>query len=118
MCGYGTVAELYGLMGVPAPSKATLTARAYGLFTWGSIGIIEAPSLIAICDEAWLRTPTTVGQNPTPAPGPGPTPTPGPTPAPTPGPSPSPNGPWAFTMPDGGTMSLYYTPPNPLPPAS
>ena len=115
LCGYGTVAELYGLMGVPAPSKANLTARAYAMFTWGSEGVITATSLNAICDEAWLRTPTTVGQNPTPAPIPGPTPGPGP--QPTPSPTPSPGGPWAFTLPDGGVISLYYTPPNPLPPA-
>src|SRR5262249_54296108 len=28
-------------------------------FTWGSIGIIDEPSLLAITNEAWSRTPTT-----------------------------------------------------------
>ena len=34
--------------------------QAYAMFTWGSIGIIDVVSLVAITHEAWLRTPTTV----------------------------------------------------------
>jgi hypothetical protein len=32
----------------------------YAMFTWGSIGIIDVPSMVAITHEAWLRTPTTI----------------------------------------------------------
>jgi hypothetical protein len=43
-----------------AVSTADNTAPAYALFSWDSIGIIDVPSLVAICGEAWLRNPTTV----------------------------------------------------------
>jgi hypothetical protein len=33
------------------------------MFTWGSIGIIDRASMIAITNEAWLRMPTTVLQS-------------------------------------------------------
>jgi hypothetical protein len=30
------------------------------MFTWDSVGIVDQPSLIAVTQEAWLRSPTTV----------------------------------------------------------
>ena len=61
LCGYGTLDELAALLNVQL-GIADGTARGYLLFTWGTIGIIDQASLIAICGEAWLRSPTTVSQ--------------------------------------------------------
>jgi hypothetical protein len=30
------------------------------MFTWDSIGIIDVPSMLAVTQEAWLRTPITL----------------------------------------------------------
>lgn len=60
LCGYGTFAWLSAQLGAK-PSRAIPAATpVYAMFTWSTIGIIDAPSLLAICGEAWLRTPTTV----------------------------------------------------------
>jgi hypothetical protein len=77
LCGYGTVADCAAAVGVAVPSGVDGTQPAYLLFTWSTIGVIDRPSLLAICGEAWLRTPTTINV------GPGPIPTP-PPPQPTP----------------------------------
>jgi hypothetical protein len=42
------------------PNGVNGTQPGYALFTWGGIGIIDFPSLLAITHEAWLRTPTTI----------------------------------------------------------
>ncbi len=84
LCGFGTAQSLADLMKVAVPSGVSPTARCYLLFTWGTIGIIDRPSMLAITGEAWLRLPTTPGQLPVPPPTPVPTPTP-------PGPPPSPD---------------------------
>ena len=60
LCGYGTVAWLAGQLKVLVPAGVPSTTPAYGLFTWGTIGIIAPPSMVAITQEAWLRNPTTV----------------------------------------------------------
>ena len=60
LVGYGTIAWLAECFGVPLPSTVDGTKPAYALFTWGTVGIIDAPSLEAIVGEAWLREPTTV----------------------------------------------------------
>ena len=98
LCGFGTVAWLLQQLGGSPPPAAIANNPAYALFTWDTIGVIDVPSLLAICGEAWLRNPTTVtvGTNP-PAPdkvvvypaGPTPPPGPGPIPPPPP-PAPSP----------------------------
>jgi hypothetical protein len=62
LCGYGTLSWLAGQLHVAVPANVDGTAAGYALFTWDSIGIIDAPSLIAITQEAWLRSPTTVIQ--------------------------------------------------------
>ena len=85
LCGFGTAQSLADLLEVSVPKGVSATARCYLLFTWGTIGIIDQPSMLAITGEAWLRLPTTPGQLPVPPPAPPPTPTPpGPTPTPTP----------------------------------
>ena len=60
LCGFGTVGWLASKLGVPVPADVDGAQPAYALYTWDSIGIIDVPSLLAICGEAWLRTPTTV----------------------------------------------------------
>jgi hypothetical protein len=60
LCGYGTIAWLAEQFSVSVPEGVDGTQPAYALYTWNSIGIIDVPSLLAICGEAWLRTPTTV----------------------------------------------------------
>jgi len=59
LCGFGTISWLAEQLGVSVPAYVNGTAPAYALFTWNSIGIIDVPSLLAICGEAWLRIPTT-----------------------------------------------------------
>lgn len=60
LAGYGSIQWLADQLGTAVPSGVDGTAPAYALFTWGSIGIIDIPSLLSICGEAWLRNPTTV----------------------------------------------------------
>src|SRR5271170_514268 len=57
LCGYGEIGWLANQLGVGFPVPGDTPA--YALFTWNSIGIIDVPSLLAICGEAWLRVPTT-----------------------------------------------------------
>jgi len=60
LCGFGTLAWLARELGVSVPAGLEPAAPGYGLFTWGSIAIIDQPSMLAITGEAWLRNPTTV----------------------------------------------------------
>lgn len=62
LCGYGTINWLAQQFHVSVPAGIDGTKPGYALFTWDSIGIIDAPSLLAITCEAWLRQPTTVTQ--------------------------------------------------------
>jgi hypothetical protein len=64
--GYGDVAWLAQCFDVALPHGVDGAMTGYALFTWGTVGIIDAPSLGAIVGEAWLRNPTTVivGANP------------------------------------------------------
>ncbi len=62
LCGYGTISWLAQQVHVSVPAGIDGTKPGYALFTWDSIGIIDAPSLLAITCEAWLRQPTTVTQ--------------------------------------------------------
>ena len=84
LCGFGTLSWLANALGVTVPIGLNGSALGYALFTWKTIGIIDAASMIAITGEAWLRTPTTVTVGPTPTPiPPAPTPTPIPVPPPS-----------------------------------
>ena len=60
LCGYGSISWLAQQLGVEVPAGIDGTKAGYAMFTWNSIGIIDAPSMIAITQEAWLRQPTTV----------------------------------------------------------
>ncbi|WP_221320577.1 hypothetical protein [Actinoplanes sp. L3-i22] len=60
LCGFGSLAWLAQQLGVNVPPGVDGTAAGYSVFTWNSIGVLDASSLNAIACEAWLRRPTTV----------------------------------------------------------
>ena len=64
LCGYGPLAVLVDLFerhGVKAKLPSGMPAGlCYGMFTWGSVGIVDRQSLINITGEAWVRNPTTI----------------------------------------------------------
>jgi hypothetical protein len=60
LCGYGTISWLAQQLNVQVPSSIDGTRQGYAMFTWDTIGIIDAPSMVAVTQEAWLRQPTTV----------------------------------------------------------
>lgn len=60
LCGYGPMGWLAGQLHVSVPGGVDANAPGYALFTWNSIGIIDAPSMVNITQEAWVRRPTTV----------------------------------------------------------
>lgn len=64
--GYGTVAYLCGLLGVPVPAGVDPAKIMYELFTWATIGLVDHAWLMANTSEAHVRTPTTVGVPPLP----------------------------------------------------
>jgi hypothetical protein len=68
LCGYGTLAELVALFqqhGVAVNVPAGMpTGLCYAMFTWNSIGIIDAQSMLNMTYEAWIRTPVTAISNP------------------------------------------------------
>lgn len=87
LCGYGPASYLFAEMGLSVPMGLAPDKQGYLLFTWSTIGFVTHDWLMGAVAEAWVRVPTTVGENPVPPvpPDPGPTPTPTPTP---PGPTP------------------------------
>jgi hypothetical protein len=60
LCGYGLAKWLGQQLGADIPSTLTGDWMGYAMFTWSSLGIIDEPSLQAICGEAWVRLPTTI----------------------------------------------------------
>jgi hypothetical protein len=60
LCGYGSIQWLAQQMKFEIAPGVNGDKPGYALFTWGGIGIIDVPSMIAITHEAWLRTPTTI----------------------------------------------------------
>ena len=90
--GFGPVGWLLQQLGGTLPSGQDPNEPALAFFTWSTVGVMTYKSLMAICGEAWLRTPNTlqVGTG-TPTPDtvqvfPAPTPpNPNPNPLPTPG---------------------------------
>jgi hypothetical protein len=60
LCGYGSIAWLAAQLKVTVPHGVDGTKPGYALFTWDTVGIVDQPSMIAITEEAWLRSPTTV----------------------------------------------------------
>lgn len=91
LCGYGPAEWLYEKLGVTCPD-ACKGQQGYLLFTWGSIGFVTDAWLQGFCSEAWVRVPTTVGQEPKPPEPPTP-----PTPPIPPTPPPAPT-PWWMTL--------------------
>ena len=75
--GYGSITQLLNKCGKAVPPGVNGSAPGWLCFTWGTMGVIDAPSFQNMTFEAWLRTPTTVLQG-------GPTPPTPPTP-PAPG---------------------------------
>lgn len=60
LCGYGSIEWLLSQLDGTLPGGVDGTQPGYGLFTWGSVGVIDVPSMLAITAEAWLRNPVTV----------------------------------------------------------
>lgn len=60
LCGYGPLGWLAQQLGVVLPFGPDQDALGYAVFTWGTVGIIDEPSLNAITHEAWVRVPTTI----------------------------------------------------------
>ncbi len=60
LCGYGPMDWLANQLGVHLPAHVDPKALGYAMFTWSTIGILDAASMRAITGEAWLRNPTTV----------------------------------------------------------
>jgi hypothetical protein len=60
LCGYGPISWLAQQLNVQIPAGVDGSRRGYAMFTWNSIGIIDASSMVNITHEAWLRQPTTV----------------------------------------------------------
>ena len=62
LCGYGPAGWLATRLNVSELPGRHIKADTpcYAMFTWSSIGLIDVPSLLAICGEAWLRQPTTI----------------------------------------------------------
>ena len=90
LCGYGPLQWCCNQVGATVPGGVDPGQPAYLCFTWNSIGVISQTALNAICGEAWVRKPTTVGiAPPTPVPPPIPDPEPPPQP-PNPIPEPTP----------------------------
>jgi hypothetical protein len=60
LCGYGSLSWLASQLGATLPPGVNGANPGYAMFTWNSIGIIDVPSMIAVTQEAWIRTPTTI----------------------------------------------------------
>jgi hypothetical protein len=63
LCGYGTLAQLVALfkqhnVNVTVPNGMP-TGLCYAMFTWNSIGIVDAQSMLNMTYEAWIRNPVT-----------------------------------------------------------
>lgn len=80
LCGYGPASYLYGELGLPVPQGLAADKQGYLLFTWSTIGFVSHEFIMGSVDEAWVRVPTTVGEEPKPPPPPPEPPTPPPAP--------------------------------------
>lgn len=68
--GYCKAATLYGALGRAVPAEINPDKVGYILYTWGTVGFVDHDWIMSTCGEAWVRTPTTVGQSPVPTPAP------------------------------------------------
>ena len=65
LVGFGTAADLVTLFAarkvtVKLPASMPSATPCFAMFTWGTIGIVDANSINAMCGEAWLRNPPTI----------------------------------------------------------
>lgn len=60
LCGYGTLSWLAQQLNVNVPADVDGETLGYAMFTWSTIGIVDAASMVNVTQEAWLRQPTTV----------------------------------------------------------
>ena len=60
LAGYGPMGWLFEELKAAIPDGVDQDAPGYAAFTWSSIGVIDPPSLQAICGECWLRVPTSI----------------------------------------------------------
>jgi hypothetical protein len=81
LCGYGPAGWLYQQLGVQLPSALQPSLPGYLLYTWSTIGFVDHAWIMGTTDEAWVRSPTTIGVPPLPLP-PLPPQPPGPNPLP------------------------------------
>jgi hypothetical protein len=105
---FAAISAAYGV-NVSPPANAP-SGNVYLWFTWNSVGVVDHPWIMSTAGEAWICSPTTIGQSPTPTPVP-PTPTPTPVP-PTPTPIPPVPGPYpsvTFTGSQWGAAAGTYT---------
>jgi hypothetical protein len=81
VAGYGTASYCAGAVGawsgaaVSVPNGVDPSTPAVIMFTWKTYGVVDLASLVAICGEAWVRTPTTEPTDGPPPPPPPPPPT-------------------------------------------
>lgn len=75
LCGYGTAAEMFAVLGIALPAGVDPNKPVYLHFTWGTIGVVDHDWIMSCVEEAYLRDPgTTVDGQPQPNPGPKPAP--------------------------------------------
>lgn len=99
--GYGRADYLYDQLELPLPSAIPASRLCYLLFTWSTLGIADHAWLMGCTDEAWVRSPTTVGVPPLPIPQP-------PIPPPPPPPPPPPDvGAYELVLPQGLPAGRY-----------
>lgn len=65
LCGFGNGGDLVNSfaakgVGVTLPSGFDPETPSFAMFTWGTIGLIDHESVIAMTGEAWVRNPATV----------------------------------------------------------
>jgi hypothetical protein len=74
IAGYGTASFCADTVGawakstVNVPNGVNPSTPSVIMFTWKTYGIVDLASLVAICGEAWVRTPTTEPAPPPPPP--------------------------------------------------
>ncbi|ATQ78254.1 hypothetical protein CR152_29905 [Massilia violaceinigra] len=60
LCGYGSLSWLAQQLNVTVPASVDGEMLGYAMFTWCTIGIVDAASMVNVTQEAWLRSPTTM----------------------------------------------------------
>lgn len=63
LCGFGKAEVLYAALNMPCPT-ACAGKTGYLCYTWSTIGFVTQAWVAGTVEEAWVRTPTTVGMQP------------------------------------------------------